>query len=121
MTTPSVGPVTAIAFKSTIDDPGRFRRSSDVGTDLGLKLRQYQSGETDLRGPISRSGDAFTRTALFTAAHALLTRSRQWTSIQAWGLKIARRSSLKKAKIAVAQKLAVVMRRMRRDDAPFRW
>jgi transposase len=121
MTIPGVGPVTALAFKTTIDDPARFRRSSDVGAHLGLTPRQHQSGETDLRGRISRSGDAFTRSALFTAAHVMLTRSRQWTSIQAWGVRIAKRSSLKKAKIAVARKLAVVMHRMWRDDAPFRW
>ena len=121
MTIPGVGPVTALAFKSTIDDPGRFRRSSDVGAHLGLTPRQYQSGETDVRGRISRSGDAFTRSALFTAAHVMLTRSCQWTSIRGWGLRIAKRSSLKKAKIAVARKLAVVMHRMWRDDAPFHW
>ena len=121
MTIPGVGPVTALAFKSTIDDPARFRRSSDVGAHLGLTPRQYQSGETDVRGRISRSGDAFTRPALFTAAHVMLTRSCQWTSIRAWGLRIAKRSSLKKAKIAVARKLVVVMHRMWRDDAPFHW
>jgi transposase len=121
MTIPGVGPVTALAFKTTIDDPARFRRSTDVGAHLGLTPRQYQSGETDVRGRISRSGDAFTRSALFAAAHAMLTRSRQWTSIRAWGLRLAKRSSLKKAKIAVARKLAVVMHRMWRDEAPFRW
>ena len=84
MTIPGVGPVTALAFKTTIDDPARFRRSSDVGAHLGLTPRQYQSGETDVRGRISRSGDAFTRTALFTAAHVMLTRSCQWTSIKSW-------------------------------------
>ena len=118
---PGVGPVTALAFKTTIDDPKRFGRSSDVGAHLGLTPRQHQSGETDVRGRISRSGDALARSALFTAAHVMLTRSRQWTSIRAWGLQIAKRSSLKKAKIAVARKLAVVMHRMWRDDAPFRW
>lgn len=121
MTIPGVGPVTALAFKTTIDDPERFRRSSDVGAHLGLTPRQYQSGETDFRGRISRSGDAFTRGALFTAAHVMLTRSRQWTAIKAWGMRIAKRTNLKKAKIAVARKLAVVMHRMWRDDTPFRW
>lgn len=121
MTIPGVGPVTALAFKATVDDPARFRRSNDVGAHLGLTPRQYQSGETDLRGRISRSGDAFTRTALFTAAHVMLTRSRQWTAIRAWGMRIAQRSNLKKAKIAVARKLAVIMHRMWRDETPFRW
>jgi transposase len=121
MTIPGVGPVTALAFKTAIDDPARFRRSNDVGAHLGLTPRQYQSGETDVRGRISRSGDAFARTALFTAAHVMMTRSRQWTSIKAWGMRIAQRSSLKKAKIAVARKLAVIMHRMWRDATPFRW
>ena len=121
MTIPGVGPVTALAFKTAIDDPSRFRRSSDVGAHLGLTPRQYQSGETDVRGRISRSGDAFTRTALFTAAHVMLTRSCQWTSVKAWGVRIAKRSTLKKAKIAVARKLAVIMHRMWRDATPFRW
>ncbi|KAF0112925.1 MAG: transposase [Rhodobacteraceae bacterium] len=121
MTIPGVGPVTALAFKATIDDPARFRRSNDVGAHLGLTPRQYQSGETDVRGRISRSGDAFTRGALFAVAHVMLTRSRQWTAIRAWGLRIAQRSNLKKAKIAVARKLAVIMHRMWRDETPFRW
>ncbi|MEM6439282.1 MAG: IS110 family transposase [Pseudomonadota bacterium] len=121
MTLPGVGPVTALAFESTLDDPARVRRSSDVGAHLGLTPRQSQSGETDVRGRISRSGDAFTRTALFTAAHVMPTRSRQWTAIRAWGLRLAKRSSLKTAKIAVARKLAVARRRMWRDDVPFSW
>jgi transposase len=121
MTIPGVGPVTALAFKTTVDDPTRFRRSSDVGAHLGLTPRQFQSGETDTRGRISRSGDAFARTALFTAAHVMMTRSCQWTSVKAWGVRIAQRSSLKKAKIAVARKLAVIMHRMWRDATPFRW
>ena len=77
MTIPGVGPVTALAFKTAIDDATRFRRSSDVGAHLGLTPRQYQPRETDVRGRISRSGDACTRTALFTAAHLMLTRSCQ--------------------------------------------
>lgn len=77
MTIPDVGPVTALALKTTIDDPARFRRSSDVGAHLGLMSKQYKSGETDTRGRISRSGDAFARSALFTAAFVMLTRSCQ--------------------------------------------
>lgn len=121
MTIPGVGPVTALAFKTAIDRPDRFRRSADVGAHLGLAPRQHQSGETDRRGRITRSGDAFTRSALYTAAHVMLTRSTQWTALKAWGVKIAKRSSLKKARVAVARKLAVVMHRMWRDETPFRW
>ncbi|NHB78320.1 transposase [Rhodobacter calidifons] len=121
MTIPGVGPVTAQAFKTTIDRPDRFRRSADVGAHLGLAPRQHQSGETDQRGRITRSGDAFTRSALYTAAHVMLTRSTQWTALKTWGVKIAKRSSLKKARVAVARKLAVVMHRMWRDETQFRW
>ena len=121
MTIPGVGPVTALAFKTTIDRPDRFRRSSDVGAHLGLTPRQYQSGEIDRRGRISRSGNAFTRTALFAAANAMLSRTSQLTALKSWGVRLAGRSSLKKAKIAVARKLAVVMHRMWRDGTPFHW
>jgi transposase len=118
---PGVGPVTALAFKTTIDRPDRFRRSADVGAHLGLVPRQFQSGETDRRGRIAKTGDALTRTALFAAANVMLSRSTQWTALKHWGVAIAKRSSLKKAKIAVARKLAVIMHRMWRDGTPFRW
>jgi transposase len=121
MSIPGVGPVTALAFKTTIDRPDRFRRSSDVGAHLGLTPRQHQSGETDRRGRITRCGDRLTRNALFAAANVMLSRSHQWTALKSWGVRLAKRSSLKKAKIAVARKLAVVMHRMWRDGTPFRW
>lgn len=121
MTIPGVGPVTALAFKTTIDRPDRFAKSSTVGAHLGLTPRQHQSGDVDRRGRISRSGDAFTRHALFNAAHVMLTRSQQWTTLKAWGMRIVKRSNLKKAKIAIARKLAVVMHRMWKDNAPFEW
>jgi len=118
---PGVGPVTALAFKTTIDRPDRFRRSADVGAHLGLVPRQFQSGEIDRRGRIAKTGDTLTRTALFAAANVMLSRSTQWTALKHWGVTIAKRSSLKKAKIAVARKLAVIMHRMWRDGTPFRW
>jgi transposase len=118
---PGVGPVTALAFKTTVDRPDRFKKSADVGAHLGLAPRQFQSGETDRRGRIAKTGDAFTRTALFAAANVMLSRSTQWTALKHWGVTIAKRSSLKKAKVAVARKLAVIMHRMWRDGTPFRW
>jgi transposase len=121
MTIPGVGPVTALAFKTTIDRPERFRRSADVGVHLGLTPRQYQSGEIDRRGRITRCGDTFTRTVLFAAANVMLSRTMQWTALKAWGTRLAARSSLKKAKVAVARKLAVIMHWMWRDETPFRW
>lgn len=118
---PGVGPVTALAFKTTIDRPDRFRRSADVGAHLGLTPRQFQSGETDRKGRIGKGGDSLTRTALFAAANVMLSRSTQWTALKHWGVTLAKRSSLKKAKVAVARKLAVIMHRMWRDGTPFRW
>lgn len=118
---PGVGPITALAFKTTIDRPDRFRRSADVGAHLGLVPRQFQSGEIDRRGRIAKTGDTLTRTALFAAANVMLSRSTQWTALKHWGVTVAKRSSLKKAKIAVARKLAVIMHRMWRDGTPFRW
>ena len=104
MAIPGVGPVTALAFKTTIDRPDRFRRSSDVGAHLGLAPRQYQSGEVDRRGRIAKTGDGLTRRALFAAANVMLSRSTQWAALKNWGVAIAKRSSLKKAKVAVARK-----------------
>jgi transposase len=121
MAIPGVGPVTALAFKTTIDRPERFRRSADVGAHLGLVPRQFQSGETDRRGRIAKTGDGLTRCALFAAANVMLSRSTQWTALKHWGVTIAKRSSLKKAKVAVARKLAVIMHRMWRDGTAFRW
>lgn len=118
---PGVGPVTALAFKTAVDRPDRFRRSSDVGAHLGLAPRQHQSGEIDRRGRISKTGDGLTRTALFAAANVMLTCSTQWTALKHWGVSIAKRSSLKKPKVAVARKLAVIMHRMWRDGSSFRW
>ena len=80
-----------------------------------MERTDHEEGRTDGRT------DASTRTALFTAAHVKLTRSRQWTAIRAWGVGIAQRSKLTKAKIAEARKLAVIMHRMWRDETPFRW
>lgn len=121
MTAPGVGPITALAFRATIDDPGRFRRSRDVGPHLGLTPSRYQSGETDLQGRISRCGDELARTALYEAAHSLLTRSHKWSSLRAWGMGIAKRRGMKRARVAVARKLAVILHRMWRDGTEFRF
>ena len=85
MTVPGVGPLTVLVFRATIDQPGRFRKSRDVGAHLGLTPRRYQSGETDVQGRISRCGDELARTALYEAAHSLLIRSTKWSALRAWG------------------------------------
>jgi transposase len=121
MTVPGVGPLTALAFRATIDRPDRFRKSRDVGAHLGLTPRRYQSGETDLQGRISRCGDELARTALYEAAHSLLIRSTRWSALRAWGMKIAKRRGMARARVAAARKLAVILHRMWTDGSEFRW
>jgi transposase len=75
----------ALTFLTAIDDPYRFRRSSDVGAFLGLTPRRYQSGDVDLAGRISKAGDSPARSLLFEAANALMTRVRHENSLRAWG------------------------------------
>jgi len=120
MTVPGVGPVTAIAFAAAIDDPTRFRRSRQVGAYLGLTPRRYQSGEVDRKGHISKAGDGLTRTLLFEAANALLTRSRKPSALKAWAEAIAARCGRKKAKVALARRLAVLLHRLWCDQVTFR-
>lgn len=121
MTVPGVGPLTALAFRATVDRPERFRRSRDVGAHLGLTPRRYQSGETDVQGRVSRCGDELARTALYEAAHTLLTRCKKWSTLKAWGIGVARRRGMAKARVAVARKLAVILHRMWCDHTEFRW
>ena len=121
MTVPGVGPLTALAFRATIDQPDRFRKSRDVGAHLGLTPRRYQSGETDLQGRISRCGDELARTALYEAAHSLLIRSAKWSALRAWGMSVAKRRGMARARVAVARKLAVILHRMWADGSEFRW
>lgn len=119
MTMPGVGVVVALTFVAAIDDPQRFRSSRAVGPHFGLTPRKYQSGETDYTGRISKSGDAGVRTALFEAANVILTRSLKSSDLKTWALRVAKRAGLRKAKVALARKLAVVLHRMMRDETCF--
>jgi transposase len=121
MGVPGVGPLTALAFRATIDRPERFRHSRDVGAHLGLTPKRYQSGETDVQGGISRCGDELARTALYEAAHSLLIRSRKWSTLRAWGMQVAKRRGMARARIAVARKLSTILHRMWIDGSDFRW
>ena len=121
MTVPGVGAITALCFLATIDDPTRFKRSRSVGAYAGLTARGYASGETDWTGRISKCGDMMLRSYLYEAANVLLTRVAKWSALKAWGLRLAKRSGLRKAKVAVARKLAVILHRMWRDGADFHW
>ena len=121
MTVPGIGPITALAFCAAIDEPARFRRSRSVGAYFGLTPRRYASGEVDWTGRISKCGDTMVRTYLFEAAGVLLTRVPQWCKLKAWGHRLWKRIGFKKAKIAVARKLAVILHRMWRDETDFIW
>jgi transposase len=112
MTAPGVGPVVALTFRATVDVPSRFKSSKTVGAAFGLTPRQYQSGETDRMGAVSKCGDRMMRAMLFEAALALMACTRKWSWLKAWGLKIARHRGMKRAIIAVARRLAVILHRM---------
>src|ERR1700722_11306692 len=120
MTTPAVGPIVALTYAGAIDDPARFKSSKQTGAHFGLTPRKYQSGQTDVTGRISKIGDATVRTALYEAAHIMLTKPiKGCTPLKSWAMRIARRAGMRKAKVALARKLALVMHRMLAADNPF--
>ncbi len=120
MSCPGVGPVVSLAYKSTIDIPERFQKSEAVGAAVGLTPRQNQSGEVNVNGRISKSGDEALRSLLVEAALTVLTKPKNsW--LKAWGLQVAKRRGMQRAAVAVARKLAVVLHRMWMDGTEFRW
>ena len=121
MTVPGVGPVTALTFRATVDTPGRFARSRSVGAHFGLTPGKWQSGEIDHMGRISKCGDVMMRTALYDAAHSMLTRTTRWSWLKAWAVQVAKRRGQERAKIALARRLGVIMHRMWMDGSEFRW
>jgi transposase len=121
MTVPGIGVVTALTFRHTIDDPSRFRSATSVGAYLGLTPRRKQSGELDLTGRISRWGDRLLRSYLFEAASVLIHRTKRWSPLQAWGLRLVKRIGLKKAKVAIARKMAIILHCIWSDGTEFDW
>ena len=120
MTTPGVGPVVALTYRATVDVPARFRKSKSVGAVFGLTSAKYQSGEIDRSGRISRCGDEMMRVMLYEAAQSML-RSKKWSWLKAWAMQIARRRGMKKAIVALARRLAVILHRIWVDGTEFRW
>jgi transposase len=106
-----VGTIVALTYASAIDDPARFRSSKSVGAHFGLTPKKYQSGETDVTGRISKIGDGGVRTALYEAANVILTRPVKGSALKSWGMRLAARTGMRKAKVALARKLAVVLHR----------
>tara|TARA_R110002012_G_C11562128_1_gene603524 strand:- start:200 stop:1219 length:1020 start_codon:yes stop_codon:yes gene_type:complete len=120
MSVPGVGPMTALAFVTAIDDPARFKRSGSVGAYLGLTPRCHQSGETAWSGRISKHGDALARHMLYEAANSLLSRVRKWSAPKAWAARLVKRIGAKKARVALARKLATILHRLWADGTTFR-
>lgn len=121
MSVPGVGPVVALSFRASIDDPSRFKHSQDVGAYLGLTPKRFQSGDIDRMGRITKRGDNVCRLHLVQAATVLLTSVKKWSAIKAWGVKLAQKIGFNKAKIAVARKLATLLHAIWKNNSEFRW
>jgi transposase len=120
MTTPAVGPIVSLTYAAAIDDVARFKSSKQTGAHFGLTPKKYQSGQTDHTGRISKIGDASVREALYQAAHVMLTKPvKGCAQLKGWAMRIARRAGMRKAKVALARKLAVIMHRMLADGKAF--
>lgn len=121
MTVPGVGALTALAFKSAVDDPARFASSKAVGPHFGLTPKKYQSGEIDVTGAIAKTGDAMVRGALYEAAQVMLPRVKGFSILKRWAMEVAKRRGMKRATVALARKLATVLHRMWVDGSDFRF
>jgi transposase len=121
MSVPGVGPVTALTFVTSIEDPARFEQCASAGAYAGLVPRRSQSGERDTTGRISKAGDRMLRNALYEAANSILTRLKRPCALQDWGKRLAEAKGLKRARVAVARKLAILLLTLWRTEAEFRW
>ena len=121
LSVPGVGPIVALTYATGVDDPARFAHARDLGPHFGLTPRKYASGEIDRNGSITKAGDGAVREALVQAALTLLTRVQRWSVLKAWGMAIAKRRGLRRAIVAVARKLAIVMHRIWVDGTTFIW
>jgi transposase len=119
MSTPGVGAIVALTYVAAIDDPARFRSSRTVGAHFGLTPKKYQSGEIDVTGRISKIGDASVRVALYEAANVILTKPVKGSTLKSWAMRVAARAGMRKAKVALARKLAVVLHRMLASGTAF--
>jgi transposase len=121
MSAPGVGPIVALRYKSSIEDPTRFERGEDAGAYAGLVPRRSQSGERDVKGRISKAGDGMLRSALYEAANSLLTRVKRPSPLQTWGKALVATKGAKRARVAVARKLAILLHTLWRTDTNFKW
>jgi len=110
-----VGPLIALTFVLTLDDPHRFGRSRDVGCFLGLRPGRRNSGMSEPQLHISKEGDRYLRTLLVQGAHYILGPFGQDSDLRRWGLRLAERggkNAKKRAVVAVARKLAVLLHKL---------
>ena len=121
MTVPGVGAVVSLTYRAAVDDPDRFKKSKAVGAFFGLTPKRCQSGETDVTGGITRVGDASVRSALHDAANVLLSRVARFSALKRWAMEVAKRRGMRRAKVALARKLATVLHRIWADGTEFRW
>jgi transposase len=121
MTAPGVGPVIALSFMSAVDYPERFKKAEDVGAYFGLTPRQFQSGQMDYMTGISKRGDRMVRHHLVIAATVIMTATKTWCPLKAWGVKIAKKQGFSKARVAVARKLAIILHKMWINGKDFEW
>ena len=121
MTVPGVGAVVSLTYRAGVDDPERFKKSKSVGAFFGLTPKRYQSGEMDVTGGITKVGDAAVRVALHDAANAMLSRATRFSTLKRWAMDIAKRRGMRRAKVALARKLATVLHRMWADGTEFVW
>jgi transposase len=121
MTIPGMGEITALAFRATVETPDRFRKAKDIGPFLGVIPRKYASGEVDRNGNITKCGDRTLRAYMYESGVVILTRLKKSCALKDWCIQIARRSSFKKAAVALARKLAVICLRIWKDNAEFNW
>ncbi|MEO9515698.1 MAG: transposase [Paracoccaceae bacterium] len=120
MAIPGVGPIAALTFRAAVDDPARFNSSRIVAAHSGLIPRRYQSGEMDNSGHISKAGDRDVHATLYAAANAMMMRSVGSSEINSCGLRLMRRKGRRRALVAVARKLAIIMHRMWAENTEFR-
>jgi len=121
MTVPGVGPIVSLSFIALVDDAGRFRRASDIGAFLGLTPRRYQSGETDYSGRVSKCGDTQMRGLLFEAAACMIRLVKRFSPLKSWAVRLAGCKGFKKAAVATARKLAVILLTIWEDGTEFQW
>lgn len=121
MTIPGVGPVAALTYRASVDQPHRFLHSRDVGAHAGLTPRRHQSGEIDYDGRITKCGDPALRAVLYEAALSMLTHSQKWSWLKAWAMRVVKRRGMHRGTVALARRLAVILHRMWVDGTDFRW